>query len=139
MDNQIVLEWFRYGDNDLAAAEHMLSLYPLQMEIICYHSHQAVEKWLKGYIISKTGNDPQRTHDLIRLCAQCQSFDCSYDRIMDFCEVLTRYGVQPRYPNELYIDEPLMRKALECARQIKDFAPLKEARTSLESAEQENP
>ena len=45
---------------------------------------------------------------------------------------MTHYGVQPRYPDEIYIDEGLMRRALDFANQIKAFAPLQELRKNLE-------
>ena len=45
---------------------------------------------------------------------------------------MSPYGVQSRYPNEMHIEEHHMKKALECANQIKDFAPLQAIRLELE-------
>ena len=42
------------------------------------------------------------------------------------------YGVQPRYPDEIEIDEWLTKLALRNAAEIKAFAPLQEARKVLE-------
>jgi hypothetical protein len=62
----------------------------------------------------------------------CSEYDNSFDNILRQCAALTEYGVQPRYPDEIYIDESLMIKSLEYARQIKDFAPLQAVRLELE-------
>ena len=41
--------------------------------------------------------------------------------IVDQCSDLTAYGVQPRYPMELLLEEGDMRQALSSARAIRDF------------------
>ena len=55
-----------------------------------------------------------------------------FDNIYSECVRLSDYGVQPRYPNEMLIEEHHMQKALEYARRIKDFAPLVAVRQELE-------
>ena len=47
-------------------------------------------------------------------------------------DVLTQYGVQPRYPHEMEILENDMRKALDYVRQIRDFELLSAAEKELE-------
>ena len=42
-------------------------------------------------------------------------------RIADQCSDLTAYGVQPRYPMELMLEEQDMRQALNSAIAIRDF------------------
>ena len=44
MELEYVAEWFKYADMDFAAAEHMLTLHPQPLEIICFHCQQAAEK-----------------------------------------------------------------------------------------------
>ena len=44
---------------------------------------------------------------------------------------LNPYGVQPRYPDEIEIDERITKLALRNAAEIKGFAPLQELRTAL--------
>ena len=39
-------EWFELADMDFSAAEYLLGMRPLPVEIICYHCEQAVEKLL---------------------------------------------------------------------------------------------
>jgi len=133
MDNKRIYEWFRFGDNDLIAANHLaLTLYPQPLEIICYHCQQTVEKYLKGYLIFHGVEEPPKTHNLMALCGMCSESNSLFDSIVAKCNALNAYGVQPRYPDEIYIDEGIMTKALEYANQIKDFSPLQAVRRELE-------
>ena len=136
MVNKDVLRWFEYGDADLETAEHLLTMTRLPLEIICYHCQQAAEKYLKGYLLHK-GTFPPKTHDLDRLCAICKEHDEEFEGIHGECERLTHYGIQPRYPNEMLIEEHHMTKALENVRQIKAFAPLQAVRNQLEQTDKE--
>ena len=122
--NEYVYDWFRFANQDLASAEHLLSLHPQPLEVICYLCEQAVEKYLKGFLIFCGSQQPPKTHELDRLCELCVVHDDRFSEIMKVCLVLTDYGVQPRYPHEMYIEERHAHKALEYARQVKVFAPL---------------
>ncbi|MCL2049760.1 MAG: HEPN domain-containing protein [Defluviitaleaceae bacterium] len=124
MEFEYVAEWFKYADMDFITAEHLLTLYPQPLEIICFHCQQSAEKYLKGYLLSKGEIEPPRTHDLVLLQLACAESDSSFALIKRACEVLTRYGVQPRYPNEMEITENDMKKAIEYIRQIRELEPL---------------
>jgi HEPN domain-containing protein len=133
MDNKRIYEWFRFGDNDLTVAEHSaLTLQPLPLEIICYHCQQAVEKYLKGYLVFHGVEEPPRTHNLMTLCELCSESDPQFDSIVSKCNILNAYGVQPRYPDEIYIDEGRMQIALAYAKEIRSFPPLTAVRIALE-------
>ena len=131
MELEYVAEWLNYAKMDLISAEHLLTLHPLPLEIICYHCQQSAEKYLKGYLVSKGTIEPPKTHDLVLLKIDCMETDMRFDRISRACDVLTRYGVQPRYPNEMEITKSDMHKALEYARQIRDSEPLVELCSAL--------
>ena len=137
MELEYVAEGLNYAKMGFITAEHLLTLRPLPLEIICYHCQQAAEKFLKGYLVFKGIIEPPKTHDLVLLKIDCMETDVRFDSISRACEVLTRYGVQPRYPNEMEITENDMQKALEYARQIKEFAPLQAIRQELEQASME--
>ena len=133
MVNGDVWLWFDYGDADLESAEHLLTMHRVRLEIICYHCQQSAEKYLKGYLLYK-GVFPPKIHDLDRLCDLCKGYDEEFDAIYGECARLSDYGVQPRYPNEMLIEEHHMQKALEYARKIKGFVPLQAVRQELEQA-----
>ena len=59
----IVKEWIKYAETDLASANHLLGMHPIPIEIICYHCAQSAEKALKAFLIAKDV-EPPRTHDL---------------------------------------------------------------------------
>ena len=119
------LEWFRFGDKDLLSAEHLMSLHPQPFEIICYLCQQSAEKYLKGFLIAY-GTKPPKTHELDKLCDLCLKYHNSFEAIFDQCEVLSQYGVQPRYPHEIEILEHHAEKALAYAKEIKSFVLLQE-------------
>jgi len=133
MEFNYILDWFYFADTDLNYAEHGLSMYPQPYELICYHCQQSAEKYLKGYLFYR-GVQPPKTHDLDRLCEMCAEHNTCFDEIEKQCAVLTAYGSQPRYPYEIQMNEYIMKKALEYAKQIKDFVPLQAARSELGKA-----
>ena len=139
MELEYVAEWLKYAEMDFVTAEHLLTLRPLPLEIICYHCQQAAEKYLKGYLVFKGAVEPPKTHDLVLLRIDSMETDIRFDSISRACEVLTRYGVQPRYPNEMEITESDMQKALVYVRQIRDSEPLAELHNAvILSCEDEN-
>jgi HEPN domain-containing protein len=131
MELKYVAEWFEFADRDIASAEYLQGMYPQPLEIICYLSQQSAEKYLKGYLIYRNVTDPPKTHNLDTLCEMCSEYDGRFIEIRKACNVLTDYGVQPRYPHEMDIQESDMLKALEYARIIRSSYPLKEVRREI--------
>ena len=120
-DNDLVKEWFKYSQNDLISARHLFEdLHPKQLEIACYLCQQCVEKALKGYLLFKEC-EPPRTHNLIELCQLCIQHDNTFSELLDACSNLTPYGVSVRYPNELAVDEVIVKSAIDDAQQTYDF------------------
>jgi len=128
MERELIAEWFRFADIDLETAEYIQGKRPQPLEIICYLSQQSAEKNLKGYLIYKGVAEPPKIHKLDTLCEDCSEHDERFAEIKRACGALNRYGVQPRYPNELGITVNDMLKALEYARKIRDFELLAELR-----------
>jgi len=60
-------------------------------------------------------------HDLDELCKLCLKYSNTFKNLADQCSDLTAYGVQPRYPMELILEEEDMQQALNSAKAIKDF------------------
>ncbi len=124
MDNlKYALKWQRLANMDLESAEYLLKMQPLPIEVICYHCQQSAEKYLKGYLVLQ-GVNPPKIHDLDELCKLCVNWSDSFIDIADHCSDLTAYGVQPRYPMEMMLEERDMWQALDSARTIRDFVVL---------------
>lgn len=79
-------DWFRIGEKDLKRAEHLLNIN--DPEGAGYHLQQAVEKYLKGFLLSK-GWKLKRIHDLEVLLN---------DAYRTLCQKITGYYVIDRYP-----------------------------------------
>lgn len=121
MDNRIrVQEWQRLAEQDLNSADYLLNMRPVPSEIVCYLCQQSAEKFLKGYLVLY-GLNPPKTHDLNELRKLCSKLSDTFKDIADQCSDLTAYGVQPRYPMGLMLEERDMRQALNSAKAIRDF------------------
>ena len=104
MDNHICSqEWQRLGAQDLSSAEHLLTMKPIPVEIICYLCQQSAEKYLKVFLVLH-GQNPPKIHDLNELRKLCSNFFGNFKVIADQCSDLTAYGVQPRYPMGLLLE-----------------------------------
>ena len=110
-------EWLDFAAMDLGAAEHLLTMYPVPLEIICYHCEQAAEKTLKGILVA-FHMEPPKTHDLVQLCKLCSERDDRFADLADACIELVPYGVQVRYPSDLELDERDVTCALRECRKI---------------------
>jgi len=113
-------EWQRLAEMDLSSAEYLLNMHLVPVEIICYLCQQSAEKYLKGYLVLY-GINPPKIHDLNELRKLCSNLSETFKDIADQCSDLTAYGVQPRYPMGLMLEEQDMRQALNSAKAIRDF------------------
>lgn len=111
-NKELIQEWINFARMDFLAAKHLYDhMYPKPLEIICYHCQQSIEKLLKGVLISK-GVMIKKTHDLGLLAEMLQEYEAVDEEYLEMCDDLTPYGVKIRYPQELYIEEYHVTKAL---------------------------
>ncbi|MCL2059180.1 MAG: HEPN domain-containing protein [Oscillospiraceae bacterium] len=120
MDKAIVKEWLKYASNDLEAANHLLSLHPLKLEIICYLCQQSAEKMLKAFWLY-SDVFPPKTHDLELLRNKCEEFHASFLELAGECIRLNDYSSQPRYPFNLEITDDDMQMAIKDSKKISKF------------------
>ena len=122
MKNEKTLkEWMEFARMDFLAAKHLYEhMYPKPLEIICYHCQQAIEKLLKGVLISR-GVTIKKTHDLGLLAEMLQEYTEVDEKYLEMCDDLTPYGVKIRYPQELFIEEYHVKKALEETQELYDW------------------
>lgn len=112
-NKELIQEWINFARMDFLAAKHLYDhMYPKPLEIICYHCQQSIEKLLKGALISK-GVMIKKTHDLGLLAEMLQEYEAVDEKYLEMCDDLTPYGVKIRYPQELYIEEYHVTKALQ--------------------------
>ena len=89
-------EWFERGRHDIETAQ---LLYDEQgyTDSIAYHIQQAVEKYLKGYLVLN-GMKPPRIHELDTLLNHILRFDDRFKSFLELCEKASRYYIEDRYP-----------------------------------------
>ncbi len=114
-------QWFKIADDNLDTAEFLFTnRHPSPDEIICNLSQQAAEKYLKGFLVEHDVV-PSKTHDLLSLMIQCEEIKTGFNTLAVKCTVLSRYGVIPRYPNELQITADDTNTAIQYAKDIRDY------------------
>ena len=73
MKEQVVKEWFERGKHDLEVANILLAEDEYS-DVVLFHIHQAVEKYLKGFLIYK-GWGLKKIHDIELLITEAMCFD----------------------------------------------------------------
>ena len=120
-NEQLIKEWMDFAEMDFLTAKHLYEyMYPKPLEIICYHCQQCIEKLLKGVLISK-GVTLRKTHDLGLLAEMLQDYTDVDEKYLEMCDDLTPYGVKIRYPQELFIEEYHVEKALEETQELHNW------------------
>ncbi len=117
---EITKECVRLATADIMSAKHLLTLYPLSLEVIFYLCAQCSEKMLKAFLVENE-QEPPRIHDLTHLNKLCVEINQKFECLDDQCTNLMPYGVHVRYPNNLELIEDDMRLAINDAEDIFNF------------------
>jgi HEPN domain-containing protein len=89
-------EWVERGEHDLEAAQLLLDR-EAHSDIVLFHIHQAVEKYLKGFLIDR-GWKLEKIHDLETLITTATDFDDIFADYLDTGRKLTAFYYMERYP-----------------------------------------
>ena len=115
-EKDLLRQWLRKADGDLRVAEKLVDA-PEDYDAVAFHCQQAAEKYLKARL-AVTGQDPPRTHDLLRLLLLLAPVEFFTTTETDMAKLLTPFGVSIRYPGE--DDEPPVADLLVAARHFRD-------------------
>lgn len=120
-----IVKWIIKGDHDLGTAKITYFHISEYLDTVTFHCQQAVEKYLKAYLIFQ--NESFRfTHDLVYLLDLITRNDSDFENYYDEVSELQGYAVEIRYPNEIiYLSDEKVQKALIIARNIRDFVTSK--------------
>ena len=101
--NDYLKTWLFRANEDIAVIEKLFESEPeLYASTICFHAQQAVEKFLKAFLVFHNIDFP-RTHDLDYLLMECKKIDArNFD--IDLGS-LTDFGVSIRYPDDFYLPD----------------------------------
>jgi HEPN domain-containing protein len=96
VDPQVVVEWLKKADEDFEFASSVIeeSIFYAQ---ICFHFHQAAEKYLKTYIIAYD-LEFKKIHDLPVLLKSCMVKEPNLQILLGDCKILNRFYIDTRYP-----------------------------------------
>ena len=130
VDPDIIKEWISKAHEDFEFARINLEEEKPFYAQICFHFQQAVEKYLKAYIIVNE-LEFRKIHDLPLLMKQCSSNDSSFTKFAESCEYLTTFYIETRYPVHwpIHLSKNEAEKAYDAAQKIRTFLK-KKLRTS---------
>ncbi|PIR72615.1 MAG: hypothetical protein COU42_00670 [Candidatus Nealsonbacteria bacterium CG10_big_fil_rev_8_21_14_0_10_36_24] len=98
-NKKLAQEWFDIADNELGFAragfKELESFYPQ----ICFQCQQAVEKYLKGFLVYHKRKFP-KIHDLTQLLKLCAKIDKNFLKFLEKTDTLSQYYLVSRYPIE---------------------------------------
>lgn len=120
---KLAKEWLVKGDHDIETAQFLYdSNRPTDM--IAVHIQQAIEKYLKGFLIYK-GWKLRKIHDLEELITDTIKIDKTFNEFLDSCRAISRYYFEIRYPPEVeeYTKEEIedsLSTAWEIVKKIKE-------------------
>jgi len=105
-ESLLAKDWFHKGDIDIRRAEILLKNNDAGGS--AFHLQQAIEKYLKGYLVSK-GWKLKRIHDLEDLLDYAVDYNKGFEEFRILCQEATEYYIEERYPflmsSELTEDE----------------------------------
>jgi len=118
-------DWFDYANDDIEAGEILLR--EGKHNLACFHSQQAAEKALKGFL-AHTIEDYPRIHNLRELLSECLVVYDSFNDMKLQIVTLNQFYAPTRYPDASVGSLPsglpnmsTAKKALMYAKEIFDF------------------
>ncbi|MDT3698664.1 MAG: HEPN domain-containing protein [Thermincola sp.] len=98
VDTKRYKEWLIMAEKDLKSAR-ILFEHDADYGIVCFHCQQAIEKYLKGYLIFKSG-ELAEGHSLVKLCKKVAGFERSFEKLLKDCAFVNAFYIETRYPAE---------------------------------------
>ncbi len=96
--NDLILVWCEKGRRDFITAQNALhdnkEIFP---DIVCFHSQQSAEKYLKAYLVFQDLDFP-KTHALEDLVLLASVKDPGCKKLFNLASELSPYAVEIRYP-----------------------------------------
>lgn len=110
--------WFRKADNDLTTVKNLIQLGG-PYDTASFHTQQAAEKYLKGFLAFHRVLNIPKTHNLVALYQLCCSCNEALQLNAEILSELTAYAVDCRYDLEFFPDEDVVAEALSSAKQVR--------------------
>ena len=110
----------------LESAEEDLKLAKVSLRLgyykhACFLSQQAVEKFLKAYLLYKINKYPF-IHDITKLINLCKNLEEDFELLLRInADKLDKYYIGTRYPPLLKVTKENAKEAVEIADKVRDF------------------
>jgi HEPN domain-containing protein len=122
---------FKRAEEDVAGINALLKHKDVPEEynymLICYHATQAVEKFIKGFIVDR--NVPvKKTHNLEYINDIANNIDKSFSLIKKECIKLNEYTPSARYNDNHKIEKDEINTVLKSLNIIYHFDPIAKMR-----------
>ena len=117
---RLVSQWLQKATVDFIVVERLIGDVDPILQPIAFHAQQAVEKYIKAYLVYKQIEFP-KTHDIKELINLLATVNHALSQELSDCDVLTVYGVEIRYPGDipdLTLEE--VKQAVELARKVRE-------------------
>lgn len=112
-------QWIIKGDHDLGTAKVTYLHIPEYLDTVTFHCQQAVEKYLKSYLIFKSMAF-RFSHDLIYLLELIVPEDPEFETYFEIVSELQSYAVEVRYPNKtIFLSKDKVENAMKIAKEIR--------------------
>lgn len=118
-----IKQWLSKAEDDLVAARRLIEIEPYILDPACFHCQQAVEKYLKAYLVYKEF-DFEKTHDIDYLLEECAKYDEDFKNFD--VKNIHDFAVDIRYPDDaslLDLDET--KEFLQIAENVKTLVESK--------------
>ena len=89
--------WIKKAEEDITVIQKLTEFEIIASSAVCFHCQQAVEKFLKDFLIANN-KEIVRTHNIEFLLAECSDIDKDFEKIDPLN--LTDFEVDIRYPGD---------------------------------------
>lgn len=94
-----IKQWLIKANEDLLVVDRLTEFGIIAKSTVCFHCQQAVEKFLKAFLIAN-GFDIKKTHNIEYLLSECSDIDEEFNDIDP--KELSDFSVDARYPGDMY-------------------------------------
>ncbi|MCM8832186.1 MAG: HEPN domain-containing protein [Candidatus Omnitrophica bacterium] len=121
MAKEEINEWISKATKDLEEAKFLFD-HNRPLEDSAYFVHQAIEKYLKAFLISKDW-ELEKIHDLVKLIKDASKFDKSFEKFISAMEEITDFYIESRYPvgYEVEYTKEEIEKAIKVAEALQEL------------------
>lgn len=116
---KITQEWLEKAEGDWKVATREFNYDEPVYDIVCFHAHQCVEKYMKAILIENEIHF-EKIHDLEILLNQCKEILPELLIQKEALIWLTQYSVRVRYPGFEAMEDDA-KKAVKTAEEIREM------------------